>query len=170
MDNERISIWLLRLITAVVILVPLAFYYFTSKSIWNFLIPSLNIPSNLISFNLNSLRITSIDYNVTGDIYSLRIGIYNAGSIGIGLKKADGIISAPSLKIKGRLILQSPFFLEPGEEEKVNIKFLLESGTRRDLKTLVSQKLPIEISGEAILILDSAELPLNVSIKSWTLW
>lgn len=170
MNIEEALIWTLRIITITIILVPLVSYYLASESLLNFIMPSLTIPSSLTSFNPSSLSITSIDYEVNGNTYLLIIGVYNAGSIGIGLKEASGTISVPSLNIEGRFVLQSPFFLKPGEEEKANIKFLLESGTERDLKTLVSQRLPIEISGEAILILDSAELPLKVSINSWTLW
>lgn len=170
MNSDRALVWLLRIITTAIILVPLVVYYLASGSLWSFIMPSLTIPPSLMSFNPSSFRITSVDYNIIGDTYSLSIGVYNAGSIGIGLKEASGTISAPSLNIKGRFVLQSPFFLEPREEEKVNITFFLESGTRRDLMSLVSQRLPVKISGEAILVLDSAELPLNVSINSWTPW
>lgn len=170
MNIEKTLIWSLRIITIIIILVPLVYYYLVSGSLLNFIMPSLTIPPSLMSFNPGSLRITSVDYKVNGDTYLLSIGIYNAGDIGIGLKEASGTISVPSLNIRGRFILQSPFFLRPEEDGKVNIKFLLESGTRKDLKILVSQRLPIEISGGAVLILNSAELPLNVSIKSWNPW
>ncbi|MBO3840777.1 MAG: hypothetical protein JTT17_08200 [Candidatus Brockarchaeota archaeon] len=170
MNIEKTLIWSLRIVTTIIILVPLIYYYLASGSLLDFVMPSLTIPPSLLSFNPSSLRITAVDYEVNGETYLLSIGIYNAGDIGIGLKEASGTISVPSLNIRGRFILQSSFFLKPKEERKVNIEFLLESGTRKDLKILVSQRLPIEISGEAVLILNSTELPLNVSIKSWNPW
>ncbi len=170
MNSERTLAWSLRIITAVIVLVPLAYYYLASGSLFNFIMPSLTIPPSIRSFNPGSLRITSVDYSIAGNTYLLSIGVYNAGSMGIGLKEATGTISAPSLNVRGRFSLQSPFLLEPNEEERVTITFLLESGTERDLATLVSQRLPVEISGGATLVLDSAELPLNVSISSWSPW
>jgi hypothetical protein len=170
MNSEKALVWSLRIITITIVLVPLVYYYFVSGSLLNFIMPSLTIPPSIRSFNPGSLRITSVDYSVAGNTYLLSIGVYNAGSMGIGLKEASGIISAPSLNIRGRFSLQSPFFLEPNEEERIGITFLLESGTESDLATLVSQRLPVEISGGATLVLDSAELPLNVSISSWSPW
>lgn len=170
MNSERIWVWLLRIVTTIIILAPLAYYYLASGSLLNFITPSLTIPHSLMSFNPGSLRITSVDFNIAGNTYLLSIGVHNAGIMRIGLKEASGIISAPSLNVRGRFFLQSPFLLEPNEEERVSIKFLLESGTERELATLFSQKLPLEISGGAVLVLDSAELPLNVSISSWAPW
>jgi hypothetical protein len=170
MNSERALTWSLRIITISIILVPLAYYYLASGLLLNFIMPRLTIPPSLMSLNPSSLRVTSVDYSVAGNTYLLRIGVYNAGSMRIGLKEASGTISAPSLNVRGRFSLQSPFFLEPNEEERVSIAFLLESGTHRDLATLVSHRLPVEISGEAILVIDSAELPLNVSISSWAPW
>jgi hypothetical protein len=170
MNSERVLAWLLRIVTTIIILVPLAYYYLASGSLLNFIMPSLTIPHSIMSFNPGSLRITSVNYSIAGNTYLLSIGVYNAGSMGIGLKEAGGIISAPSLNLRVRFSFQSPFFLKPNEEERVSIAFLLESGTEKDLITLVSHRLPVEISGEAILVIDSAELPLNVSISSWSPW
>ncbi|MBO3800010.1 MAG: hypothetical protein FGF52_03000 [Candidatus Brockarchaeota archaeon] len=164
MDSEKIIVWSLRLITIAIVLVPLAFYYFNSGSLRNFIMPSLTPPSNLMSFNPNSLRVTSLDYHITGNRYLLRIGLFNAGNMGIGLKEVDGRIFVPSLNIIGRLVLQSPFVLEPGEEEKVDFIFFLESGAYEDLLTFFLQKPPVNLSGKATLVLNSAELTLNLSI------
>jgi hypothetical protein len=168
MNSEKALVWSLRIITIFIILVLLVYYYFASGSLLNFIMPGLTIPPSIRSFNPYSLRIASIDYSRAGNTYLLSIGVYNAGSMIIGLKEASGTISAQSLNVRGRFSLQSPFLLEPNEEERIAITFLLESGTERDLATLVSQRLPVEISGEATLILDSAELPLNISISSWS--
>lgn len=114
MDSEKTIVWLLRLITIAVVSVPLAFYYLTAGSPRDFLMPGLTPPSNLMSLNPNLLRITFVDYSISGDAYLLRIGLSNAGSMGIGLKEVDWRISVPSLNMSGRLVLQSPFILEPG--------------------------------------------------------
>lgn len=164
MDSEKIIVWSLRLITIVVFLVPFAFYYLISGSISDFLVPSLTPPSNLLFFNPNSLRVTSVDYHIRDSTYLLSIGLSNAGNMGIGLKEVDVRISVPSLNMIGRLVLQSPFTLEPGEEETVNVIFLLENGTHEDFLMFLSQKPPVNLSGKATLVLNSAELPLNLSI------
>jgi len=175
MNSESILAWSLRLVTIAAVLVPLVFYYLASGSVWNFLLPSLNTPSSLMSFNPNSIRITSIDYSVVGDAYLLSIGVRNTGSMRIGLKEADIAVSVPRLNMRLRLLLQSPFTLEPGEEERVSIRLLLESGNLEDLHALLSQRTPVDVSGRAILILNSAELPLNLSITDlpigpWPSW
>lgn len=164
MNSESILVWLLRSITAIAVLVPLAFYYFTSGSAWNFIMPSLDIPSNLMYFNPNSLRITSVDYSAIGNTYILSLRAYNTGSMSIGLKEFDGIISVSSLNMRIRFVIQSSFILEPGEEERVSV--LLENGSLEDFLVLYSQKPPVDISGKATLILHSAELPLNFSITN----
>ncbi|MEM2931125.1 MAG: hypothetical protein QW797_09760 [Thermoproteota archaeon] len=166
MASEANIVWSLRLITVAMVIAPLAFNYFSSGSLQVFIVPGLNLPLGSIINIQHSLHITSMDYSLTGETCRLSIGLSNTGSMRIGLKKLDCEISALTLNMSGRLVLQSPFILEPAREETVSFSLMLEKGAREDLLRLLAQKPPVSLSGEVILILDSAELPLNLTVTS----
>ncbi|MEM3647227.1 MAG: hypothetical protein QW334_03675 [Thermofilum sp.] len=166
MSSEKTIVWSLRLITIAMVLVPPALHYFSSGSLQDFLVPGLTLPSSSI-FNIqHSLQVTSVDYSIVGDTCLLSVGLSNAGSIGVGLKKLDCRIYVTSLNLSGRLVLNSPFILKPGGAEMVNFSFFLESGTYEDLLRVFSQKPAASLSGEATIVLDSAELPLTLSVTN----
>lgn len=165
MVSETTVVWSLRLITITVVLAPLVFNYFASGSLQGFIMPGLTIPLGALNIQ-HSLHVTTIDYSITGDTCLLSIGLSNTGVIGIGLKELDCIITVPSLKTSGRLMLQSPFILKPAGSSKVSFSLTVENGRIEDFLRLLFQEPQVSISGKAILLLDSAELPLNMEITS----
>ncbi|MEM3659801.1 MAG: hypothetical protein QXU11_05225 [Thermoproteota archaeon] len=166
MVNETTVVWSLRLITFTVVLAPLVFNYFASGSLQGFIMPGLTIPLGSALNIHHSLHVTTIDYSITGEKCLLSIGLSNTGTIGIGLKELDCNITVPSLNTSGRLILQSPFILKPAGSSKVSFSLTVENGRLEDFLRLLFQEPQASISGKAILLLDSAELPLNMEIAS----
>ncbi|MEM2632649.1 MAG: hypothetical protein QXO29_01955, partial [Nitrososphaerota archaeon] len=166
--NEKIVIWLLRTITIIVIITPFTFYYFTSGSLLNFIMPNLNLPHGLPSFDFSSIRIVSIDYLSTNGEYILNIKLLNNGNTRIGLNKLNVKIINPSSNINGEIILQTPFILEPGKEENVQFLFSLEKGSIEDFIMLLTQGYPINLSGNVTLVLNLIEIPLDFSINNFS--
>lgn len=160
MKDEKTIVWLLRLISILVILIPLAFYYLVSNSLQNFLLTVFS------SFNPDlRFQITSIWFDNAGEnTYFLRIGLLNTGNMMIGLKRFDGRINVPEFDLIGRLTLQSSFTLLPGGEEELNFLFMLERGNPDDFQQIFIQRPVINLSGNATLVLNSAEMPLVFSI------
>lgn len=166
MDSELAVVWSLRLITITIVLAPLVFNFFAAGSLQGFIIPGLNIPLGSTLNVQHPLHATAVDYSITGDMCLLNIGLSNTGSIGIGLKELDCRITVPSLNMSGRLVLQSPFVLKPAGSGKVSFSLTVENGSIEDFLRILSQGPQASLSGEATLILDSAELPLSLTITS----
>lgn len=147
MASEATIVWSLRLVTIVVVLVPLALNYFSSGSLRDFLVPGLTIPLSPIINAQHSLHVTSMNYSVVGDTCLLSLRLSNTGSTVIGLKKFDCKVYVPSLNVSGRLVLQSPFLLKPAGEETVIFFLTLENSGLESLLRLLAQKPPVSLSG-----------------------
>ncbi|NHV99439.1 MAG: hypothetical protein HA496_07295 [Thaumarchaeota archaeon] len=168
MVSETTIVWLLRILTITVVLIPIVVNYFASESLQDFIVPDLTIP---LSSTLNiphSLQVYSIDYSIAGDECLLNLGLFNAGSIGIGLKELDCRITVASMNmsISGRLVLQSPFIVKPAGRERVSLSLSVENGIVEDFLRLLSQESQASLFGEATVLLDSAELPISLEITS----
>ncbi|MEM0494388.1 MAG: hypothetical protein QXU72_03835 [Thermofilum sp.] len=161
MESEAVIVWLLRLISLALVLAPQAYYYSASESLSDFFIPDLAPPR--LEFDPRSFRATLEGYSVSGgNVCLLKVRVSNSGSIRVGLKDADARVAAPSGEFSGKVALQ-PFTLEPGEEKLVNVELLLEKGACESLPDFFS-KSSARFSGEATLIIGSAELPLSFSV------
>ncbi|MEM2915116.1 MAG: hypothetical protein QXH91_06940 [Candidatus Bathyarchaeia archaeon] len=111
-----------------------------------------------------------MNYNITGNTYLLYIELLNTGSMKIGLKEFDAMMEVDSLNMRGRLLLQFPFVLEQDEKETIKVNFFLESGTHEDLSKIFSHNIPVNLSGKTVLILNSAEVPLDFTITIAIPW
>lgn len=162
MESGTIVVWLLRLVSIALVLAPQAYYYSTSTSPIEFFAPSL-ASSSLDLFDPSSLRVTLVDYSVTGEnTCSVRVRVLNTGSVRFGLKDANVRMHAPSPEFSGRVAIQ-PFTVDPGEEELVSATLTLERGTCERLPDFFS-KSSANFSGEATLIIGPSEVPLNFSV------
>jgi hypothetical protein len=165
--SENFIVWILRLITIIAIVAPLTFYYFTSGSLSNFIMPVLNPPQEFISFDPNSIHIISINYTATDGKYLLNVKLYNSGNTKVGLNKLNARITVPSSNIDGKIILQAPFILESNEEESVHILFLLEKGSIEELMIILEKGSPVNLSGNITFILNSIEVPFEFLINNF---
>jgi len=165
--NEKLIVWVLRLITIIAIVAPLTFYYFTSGSLSNFIMPVLKPPQEFISFDPSSIHIISIDHITTNGEYLLNVKLFNSGNNKVGLNKLYARITVPSSNIDGKIILQAPFILESGEEESVHILFSLDKGSIEDLMIILEKGSPVNLSGNVTLILNSIEIPFEFSINNF---
>ncbi|MEM3137816.1 MAG: hypothetical protein QW760_04805 [Thermofilaceae archaeon] len=161
MNNEMVIVWLLRLTSLALVLAPQAYYYVTSESLNDFFIPDL--VSTSLEFDPRSVNVILDDYGVLdGNVCLLRVRVFNSGSMSVGLKDVDAMVLAPSGDFSGKVALQ-PFTVEPGEEKLVNVELLLEKGVCENLPEFFS-KSSARFSGDATLVLGSAELPLSFSV------
>jgi hypothetical protein len=160
-NDEKKLVWVLRLFSASAIMVPLVFYYFSSESLSGFFMPVFS------SFNPNlHFQITSMELNdVGGNMCVLRIGLFNTGNMELGLKKLDGRIDVPSLNFGGRLLLQAPLALPPAGGDELRVLFTLEKGDPSDFQRILVERPMMSLSGNATVVLNSAEIPIVFSIN-----
>lgn len=166
--SEKIIIWLLRIITIIAIVLPLTFYYFTSGSLTNFVMPDLISTQEFPSFDPSSIHIISIEHLAVDGKYLLNVKLFNSGNIRVGLNKLYVRIIVPSSNIDGKVILQAPFILEPNEEESVQFLFSLEKGSVEDFIMIFTQGSPVNLSGSATLVLNLIEIPLDFSLNNFS--
>ncbi|MGQ9597191.1 MAG: hypothetical protein ACUVQY_04415 [Thermoproteota archaeon] len=161
MNDEKKLVWVLRLFSVSAIMVPLVFYYLSSESLSTFFTPVFT------PFNPNlHFQITSMEFDdVGGNMYVLRIGLVNTGNMEIGLKKMDGRIDVPSFNFGGRLLLQSPLTLPPAGGDELRILFTLGKGDPSDFQRIFTERPMMSLSGNATVILNSAEIPMAFSIS-----
>lgn len=165
--NEKLIVWSIRFITILAVIMPLAFYYFTSGSLLNFIMPVLVPPQEVMSFDPSSIRVISHDYTSLNGKFLINIELFNSGNVRIGLNELYVRVTIPSLNIDGKATLQAPFILEPSEKETIHISFSLEKGSLEDFAKALSQQSPIDLSGNAILVLNSIEIPFDFSISNF---
>ncbi len=165
--NEKIIVWSIRFITILAVIMPLAFYYFTSGSLSNFIMPVLVPPQEFMSFDPSSIRVISHDYTSLNGKFLINIELFNSGNVRIGLNELYARVTIPSSNIDGKAILQAPFILEPNEKEIIHISFSLEKGSLEDIVKAFSQQSPIDLSGNATIVLDSIEIPFDFSISNF---
>ncbi|MEM1697868.1 MAG: hypothetical protein QXG48_04365 [Thermofilaceae archaeon] len=161
MKNEAVIVWSLRLFSFALVLAPMAYYYSASGSLSDFFVPALTPPR--LEFDPRSVRVTLEGYGVSdGNVCLLRVGVFNSGGMRFGLKDVDARVVAPSGEFSGKVTVQ-PFTLEPGEGRIVDVEVLLERGACEMLPEFFSRS-SARFSGDATLVLGSAELPLSFSV------
>lgn len=161
MNDEKKLVWVLRLFSASAVTFPLVFYYLSSESLSTFLTPIFTPFNPDLHFQITSIEVD----DVGGNMYVLRIGLVNTGNIEIGLKKMDGRIDVPSFNFGGGLLLQSPLTLPPAGGDELRILFTLEKGDPSAFQRIFAERPAMSLSGNATVVLNSAEIPMVFSIS-----
>ncbi|MEM2088203.1 MAG: hypothetical protein QXF52_05940 [Thermoproteota archaeon] len=161
MNDEKKLVWVLRLFSVSAIMIPLVFYYLSSESLSTFFTPVFTAFDPNLHFQITSMEVD----DVGGNVYLLRIGLLNAGNMGLGLKEMGGRIDVPSFNFGGRLLLQAPLTLPPAEVDELRILFTLEKGDPSDFQRIFTERPVASLSGNATVVLNSAEIPMVFSIN-----
>jgi hypothetical protein len=161
MKSDKAVTWVLRIVSIVILLSPIVYYYSASASLKDFLIPKLSLPLSDLRFQITSMEIGGFE----GNTFTLRTGLLNHGEVGVGLKKLEGEFSIPEFNLDGKIVLQSSLIVPSREMRELVFLVTLENGNSEDLHQIIINRLPIDLSGSATLVLGSAEIPLIFSIK-----